>query len=124
MVALLSQYSFIGLSFSIFSSFNRDFNHSQIPKAINLNSAFILDLTTIDFFFLLLYVTKLPLTNRQFQEVNCMSLIQPAKSALVYGSTFRLLVFENRSPFPGAPLRHLKILTTAFICSSFGACTN
>ena len=65
----------------------------QIPKAIYLDLAFVLDLAVVDGF-LLLHVTKLPLTNMLYPEVDHLSLIQSTPSTSVYALTSRFLVFR------------------------------
>ena len=53
-----------------------------------------------------------------------MSTTDPAQFELVYASMVFLSIFLNISPLPGVDFKYLKILLTAFMCSSLGICIN
>ena len=77
MVALLSQYNFIGMLIGIFKSSSTLFSHyiSQIPWVIAWYSTSTLLLSTT-FYFLLCHVSKLPQTYVQYPDVDRLSVIE------------------------------------------------
>lgn len=80
--SLLSQNNLIGFLVVILKSSNNVLSHinSHTPNAIALYSASTLNLATTDYF-LLLQVTRLPLTNEQYLDVERRSFIELAQSA-------------------------------------------
>ena len=96
---------------------------SQMPMAIARNSTLVLDRVTACCF-LLLHVTKLPLTKVQYPQVDLLLVIEMAQFASVRDSTLRWLFFENNKPFPRVDFEYLKILKIAFIWHSKGECIN
>ena len=86
------------------------FNHrsSHIPYARAQSSASMLLLTTTGCF-LLLQVTRLPYINVQYLVVDFLSLAYPAQSVSMNASIFLESIFFKKSPFPGVPVRYLKI---------------
>ncbi|WZZ40605.1 hypothetical protein YC2023_036864 [Brassica napus] len=121
--AWLSQCIVIGVVTSIPKSLRSPLIqiNSLVSFLIALYSVSALEQDTT-FYFLLFHVTKLPPMKVQYPVVDLLSTRSPAQSASQYPTISVLLLHPIHTPWPGASLRYLRIVSTMFQWCTLGAC--